>query len=77
MGVGKQDSPDFCVRRTNPGALRDGGPWLECKDLVTCGHSEAVFSCGFQILEPTSLLERYMLQLERYMLQPWAQGPRT
>ena len=57
-------------REQTPEPCGIGGPWLECKDLVTCGHSEAVFSCGFQIFEPTSLLGRYMLQ-------PWAQGPRT
>ena len=55
-GAGKQDSPDFCVRRTNSRALWDGGPQLECQDLVTCGRSEAVFSCGFQILETTCYL---------------------
>ena len=55
-GAGKQDSPDFCVRRTNSRALWDGGPQLECQDLVTCGCSEAVFSCGFQILETTCYL---------------------
>lgn len=69
-GAGKQDSPGFCVRRKNPRAPRDGGSWLQCKDFVTCGRSEAVSFCGFQILETTSLLGRYMLQ-------PWAQGPRT
>lgn len=55
-GAGKQDSPDFCVWRTNSRAPWDGGPQLECRDLVTCGGSEAIFSCGFPILETTCYL---------------------